>query len=78
VSHPSPYHWITHGIFSIHLTKLTMNVSRFHVSCTSHAAGFSIFFKILNRGWCINVIRLSANCIRAFQKDQQTLHVCAP
>jgi hypothetical protein len=31
VSHPSPYHWITHGMFSIHLTKLTMNVSRFDI-----------------------------------------------
>jgi hypothetical protein len=33
VSHPSPYHWITHGMFSIHLTKLTINVSQFHASC---------------------------------------------
>jgi hypothetical protein len=33
VSHPSPYHWITHGMFSIHHTMFTMNVSRFHVSC---------------------------------------------
>jgi hypothetical protein len=33
VSHPSPYHWITRGMFSIHLTKLTMKVSWFHVSC---------------------------------------------
>jgi hypothetical protein len=30
--HSSSFHWITHGMFSIHLTKLT-NVSRFHVSC---------------------------------------------
>jgi hypothetical protein len=49
VSHPSPYRWITHGIFSIHCTKLTINVSRFHVSCIqemdyrriSRVAGFS-------------------------------------
>jgi hypothetical protein len=32
-SHTSPYHWITHGMFSIHLTKLTKNVSQFRVSC---------------------------------------------
>jgi len=30
-SHPSPYHLTTHGMFSIHVTKLTMNFSRFHV-----------------------------------------------
>jgi hypothetical protein len=56
VSHPSPYDWITHGIFSIHRKKLTMNISRFHVSCIqetdsdciSHAAGFSIFLNIIN------------------------------
>jgi hypothetical protein len=35
VSHPSPYHWMTRGIFSIYLTKLTMNVSR--VSCFLHS-----------------------------------------
>jgi len=29
-SHPSPYHWTTHGMFSIHVTKL-MNFSRFLV-----------------------------------------------
>jgi hypothetical protein len=34
VSHPSPYHWITHGMFSIHLTKLMMIVNWFHVSCS--------------------------------------------
>jgi hypothetical protein len=33
LSHPSSFHWITQGMFSIHLTKLTMIVSRFHVSC---------------------------------------------
>ena len=30
-SHPSLYHWTAHGMFSIHVTKLTMNFSRFHV-----------------------------------------------
>jgi len=29
-SHPSPYHWTTHAIFSIQVTKLT-NFSQFHV-----------------------------------------------
>jgi hypothetical protein len=24
------------------------------------------------------MVQLSANCILAFQKDQQTLHACAP
>jgi hypothetical protein len=56
VSHPSPYHWITHGMFSIQLTKVTMNVSQFHVSCIKEmdyglhftCSGFSIFLNILN------------------------------
>jgi hypothetical protein len=29
-------------------------------------------------GRCVNMVWLSANCVRAFQKDQQTLHACAP
>ena len=33
-SHPSPYHWTTHGIFSIRVTKLT----NFTVSCSSHSS----------------------------------------
>ena len=33
-SHTSPYCWTTHGIFSIHVTKLTMNFSR---SCFLHS-----------------------------------------
>jgi len=53
-SHPSPYHWTMHGMFSIHVTKLTMNFSRCHVLCIqeritdriSHAAGFSISLNI--------------------------------
>jgi len=55
-SHPSPYHWTTHGMFSIHVTKLMMSFSRFmffafkkqiteHIS---HAVGFSIFLNIIN------------------------------
>jgi len=32
-SHPSPYHWTTHGMFSLHVTKLSMNFSRHHVLC---------------------------------------------
>jgi len=30
-SHLSLYHWTAHDMFSIHVTKLTMNFSRFHV-----------------------------------------------
>jgi hypothetical protein len=28
--------------------------------------------------WCVNAVWLSANGVHAFQKDQQTLHACAP
>jgi hypothetical protein len=44
----------------------------------SHVAGFSIFLNIVNTGQCVNMVRLSADCICAFQKVQQTLHACAP
>jgi hypothetical protein len=27
-------------------------------------------------GRCINMVRLSANCVCAFQEDQPTLHEC--
>jgi hypothetical protein len=56
VSHPSPYHWITHGMFSIHVTKLTMKSASFMslvfkkeiTDCISHTVGFSIFLNIVN------------------------------
>jgi hypothetical protein len=87
LTHPPPYHWITHGMFSIHLTKLTMNVSPFHVSCIHETdyrphytccglLNFLQHFK--HTGRCVNAVRLSANGVCAFQKDQQTLHACAP
>jgi hypothetical protein len=86
VSHPSLYHWSTHGMFSIHLTKLMMNVSRCHVSCiqeTDYRPHFTCgrLFSFLEHckhtGPYINVVWLSANGIRAFPKDQQTLHAWA-
>ena len=30
---PFPHHSITHGIFTAYFTYLTMNISRFHISC---------------------------------------------
>jgi hypothetical protein len=87
VSSPvTPYHRITHGMFSIYLTKSTMNVSRFHVSCIQETdyrphftyGGLLDFLEhCKHRGQCVNLVRLSANCVCAFQKNQQTLHACA-
>jgi hypothetical protein len=79
---PSPYQWITHDKFSILLTKLTMNVSRFHVRCIQEAdyrphftcSGLLDFLercKHIGRG--VNVVLLSANCVRAFQKNQKKI-----
>jgi hypothetical protein len=57
-----------------------MNVSRFHVSCiqeTDYTAHFTcgelLDFRehFEHTGRCINVVRLSANCVHAFPKDQQ-------
>jgi hypothetical protein len=80
VSSPvTAYHWITHGMFSIHLTKLMMNVSRFHVSWIRGkdyrlhftCAGLLDFLEhFKHTGRCIKMVRLPANCVRAFQKDQ--------
>jgi hypothetical protein len=87
MSHPSPYHWITRGMFSIHLTKLTISVSRLHVSCiqeTDHRPHFTcggllhFLEHCKHTGRCVNAVRLTANGVRAFPKDQQTLHKCAP
>jgi Zn-finger protein len=41
-----------------------------------HIFASLIFLNIVNTGWCINVVWLSANWVRVFQKDQQTLHAC--
>jgi hypothetical protein len=67
VSRPSPYHWITHGMFSIHLTNLTMNVSRFHVPCMQEtdygehfACGGLLNFLEHSKhtGQCVKAVRL--------------------
>jgi hypothetical protein len=87
VSRQSPYGWITHGIFLIHLTKLTMNVKRFHVSLIQEmdyrphftCGGLLDFLEhFKHTGRCIIVVRMSENSFRAFQQHQQTLHACAP
>jgi hypothetical protein len=39
---------------------------------------FNFLEHFKHTGQCINMVRLSANCVRAFQKDQQTLHACSP
>jgi hypothetical protein len=85
VSHPSPCHWIACGMFSIHLTKFTMNVGRFHVYCIQETdyrphftcGGLLDFLENFKHiGRCVKVVWLSANCVRAFQKNQQNLHAC--
>jgi hypothetical protein len=85
VSHLSPYHWITHGMFSIHLTKLMMNVSRFHVSCIQgmdyrkhFTCGRLLSFleHCKHAGQRVNMVQLSANGVCAFPNDQQILHTC--
>jgi hypothetical protein len=44
----------------------------------SRATGFSIFLEhFKHTGRCANAVRLFANCVLAFQKDQQTLYACA-
>ena len=85
-SHPSLYHLITHGMFSIQVTKLT-NFSRFHVlriQETDYRPHFTCgrilyYLKRYKRtARCVNTVRMSANCVRALPQNQQTRHACTP
>jgi hypothetical protein len=80
-SHPSPYHWITHGMFSIHLTMLIMNVSRFHVSCVQETdcrphftcgglLNFLEHFK--HTGQCVNIVCLQMASVPSKKKKTTT------
>ena len=71
-SQPSPYHWTTHGMFSIHVTKLMMNFSRFHVLCIQKTdyrlhftcSGILYFLKhYKHTARCVNTVQMSANCV---------------
>jgi len=86
-SHPSPYHWTTHGMFSIHVTKLTMNFSWCHVLCIQETdyrphftcGGILYFLKrYKHTARCVNTVRMSENSVRALPQNQQTRHPCAP
>jgi len=86
-SHPSPYNWTTHGMFSIHVTKLTMNFSRYHVLCIQETdyrphftcGGILYFLKhYKHTARCVNTVRMSANSVRALPQNQQTRHPCTP
>ena len=86
-SHPSPYHWTTHGMFFIHVTNLTMNFSRCHVLCIQEkdyrphftCGGILYFLKhYKHTARCVNSVRMSANSVRALPQNQQTRHACAP
>jgi len=86
-SYPSPYHWTTHGMFSIHVTKLTMNYSRCHVLCIQETdyrphftCGGILYFRkhYKQTALCVNTVRMSAYSVRALPQNQQTRHPCAP
>jgi len=77
-SHPSPYHWTTHGLFSIHVTKLTMNFSRCHVlriqemDYRPHFTCGGILYSLKHTARCVNTVRMSVNSVRALPQYQQT------
>jgi len=86
-SHSSPYHWTTHGIYSIHVTKLTMNFSRCHVlriQETDYRPHFTcgriLYFleHYKHTARCVNTVRMSANSVRALPQNQKTRHAWAP
>ena len=86
-SHPSPCHWTTHGIFSIYVTKFTMNFSRWHVLRIQEidyrphftCGGILYFLKhYKHTARCLNTVRMCANSVRALPQNQQTRHACAP
>ena len=85
--HPSPYHWTTYGMFSIHVTKLTMTFSRCrvlriqetdyrpHFTC----GGILYFLKhYKHTALCVNTVRMSTNTVRALPQYQQTRYAWAP
>ena len=86
-SHPSPYHWTTHGVFFIGVTKLMTNFSQFfvlriqetdyrpHFTC----GGIICFLKhYKHTAWCVYTVWMSANCVCALPQNQQTRHTWAP
>ena len=84
--HPSLYHWITHGMFSKHVKKLT-NFSWFHILCIQETdyrlhftcGGILYFLKhYKHTARCVNTVRMSANCVLALPQNQQTRHAYAP
>ena len=86
-SHPSPCHWTTHGMFSIHVTKLMTNFSRCHVLPIQETdyrlhftcGGILYFLKhYKHTARCVNTVRMSANSIHALPQNQLTQHACAP
>jgi hypothetical protein len=85
--HPSLYQWTTHGMFSVHIKKLTMNFSWFHVLHIQETdyrlpftcGGIPYFLKhYKHTARCVNGVWMSVNCIRALPQNQQTQHAYAP
>jgi hypothetical protein len=84
VSHPSPYHWITHGKFSTHLTKLRMNVSQFHVSCIQvtdyrphFICGGLLHFLEHSKHTvrCVNAVCLQMASVHSIRTNELCMHV---
>ena len=70
-----------------HVTKLTINFSRFHVLHIQETdyeqrftcGGIPYFLKhYKHTARCVNTVRMSANCVCALPQIQQTRHACAP
>ena len=85
-SHPSQYHWTTHGMFSIHVTKWT-NFSWCHVLCIQETdyrlhftcGGILCFLKhYKHAARSVNTVRMSANSVHPLPQNQQTRHPCTP
>ena len=87
LSHPSPYHWTTYGMFSIQVTNLTTNFSRFHVLHIQEryyrphftCGGILYFLKHYKRTVrCVNTVQMSVNCVCALPQNQQIRQACVP
>jgi len=85
--HPSPYHWTSHGMFSIHVTKLTMNFSQCHILRIQETdyrphftcGGILYFLKhYKHTAQCVNTIWMSAKSVHDLPQNQKTRHACAP
>jgi hypothetical protein len=84
-SHPSAYHWTAHGMFCIHIKKLMMNFSWFHVLGIQETdyrphftcGGILYFIKhYKHTAWCVNTFNVCKLCLCLATELTNSAHMC--